>query len=497
MFSKFPRKSKQKMGDDPEPPARARITRSKFKESKPDNNQEQQQDDNGEEEEQEDDNDREEDREENQDQDNKDNTEDEDEDEGEKMNIDIEESKQRSPHNNAFKHSDFSLNDLLKWDKSEESLVSMLKLQIERERSQQEQLKLQNIKKTMEVLNMAINYKIPNDSIALIFNNRVPVSLEDAKRKLVAARTTAYNNNKNTLPERSNTAATTTTTAPSGTVSKPYTHTRGTSRSQSSSSISSSSTSNQPTTSVFKVNIPQQVQYQFHQWHPSIGSRKMATSPDVSTASSIPGGQNQSFMTTIGSGTTTSTLMSPSSSQNNISTSQIIPPLMGSPTPRSPLRRSVGHRRGLSDTSAFNHNGRQSQFMGPSLSSSSPSKISKSTTITSNINHHNHHHKRGHNSSHSRQGSIDGTITRNFVFPLTSSPATGVSVNSSISQGPTISQPSPGLVPLMSQFQQVANNPSAMSQRQLSPSRNPIKGHKKAQSKTDVNFMISPPDEHI
>lgn len=124
----------------------------------------------------------------------------------------------------------FSVEELSKWRFSEDTLVSTLTVHIEREKTRQQQLRAQILDKQLELLRAANEYQIPKDRIPLIFQN-VP-KIEDI---LQLRRSEEAEKSPNRSPAR--------------------TH-------------SSASSLSQPSTSVFRLAVPQKTQFQFHHWAP-------------------------------------------------------------------------------------------------------------------------------------------------------------------------------------------------------------------------------------
>ncbi|KAH3668674.1 hypothetical protein OGAPHI_002428 [Ogataea philodendri] len=147
------------------------------------------------------------------------------------------------------------------WPYSEESLEQLIQLKTEQERTRSEQSKSRNLELALELLNLARQVGISPDLIPFLFAN---VSPDDVRERV-----------ENTLKYHSPTPGYQTPRyRPEDSPAQSFSHRR------------SHTTSNIPSvggaTSVWKVNLPQQQQFQFHHW-PGPG----AVGPITSKGSSL------------------------------------------------------------------------------------------------------------------------------------------------------------------------------------------------------------------
>lgn len=433
--------------------------------------------------------------------------------------------------------------DILKWKFSESSLAAAIQLQIEKQKTKQEQLKLANLEKILKILDLAIQYNIPKESIILLFSDLSQFSTPEISQRLnkyskqkpaefVEPSSNQNSISKNASSMTTNTNSITNTNTITKTKLKPYTHTKG--------SQSLGSAANKATTSVFKVNLPQTVQYQFHHWlGPSSSSSKSSRKTDFddestrkqrkTSISDASGNTNLSKVddTSFLASANTSIIANSSLLFNNSQNNSILSPtgetsagndsLMIPPAPvlkqnsltnrGSPMRRNY-HRRGLSESIIQKQPSFQSQTQqhvlippahhfvhvnaGPALPIS---------TVTPNTPT-----RRRPSSQHSRQASIDGfSVQKNFVFPTNNNIAAS---NYPVTYSPpqyTSNQFSPNRFLTLSPptIQNVSNVSTYSPTRKLQQASylNPpassgsqdgiVKGHQKTHSKIDLNFMLS------
>lgn len=480
-----------------------------------------------------------------------------------------------------------TMKSVLSWSHSESSLISAISLQIEKEHSKQEKLKVETLNKSLELLSAAIDYKIPKQLIPQIFNNSIKLTSEEMQKKLQQYKDQPvieqHQPRQLSLHQRQRLLLShdqhpqqiqvyppppSSTTAVSTPLSKPI--------KSHSSSISSTSTGlsshqqsqhhqqalhshsrsqlyslQKPTTLVFKVNMPQQIHYQFHHWQgPHGGSTRDTNTADDDTPSKRQRRLSDvSFANTSASSvadtSTSSTITNLSTASNfglsprplhhisplpSLTSLSALPGQVGSSSAsgtRSPLRKLLSHRRHLSENAASKYSMPSLQLMSnfnrlfiPSHFSTFNANASANPNAGSPTRQLNQPHqplppvqqyhqspRRLHQNQPSQQHPkiLEGSFQGNFVFPAQPTPPP-TQTHHHQQQQQLQQQQRHQLLPPSSAATGPPRGPSPVPGPSPSPSlstQSTSHGHstgnnrhQRGQSKTDVNFVISPPDHH-